>query len=161
MMRAMVEDGMDSLVARFAAHAATLEVSARVEGSPLLECVSDDLILHLFERTGPYVAPRGPARVIVQPETASLTRLEPGAEAPERRVEVVAVSVVHVQGIVTVRDDPFVVVDAGIPLVVSVDEVPDDVREGDAVRFKSRAPLHGFVLPPERKVPELAPDDQV
>ncbi len=162
MMLAMVEDGMDSLVARFAAHAATVEVSARVEGSPLLECVTDDLILHVFERTGPSLAPRGPARVIVQPETASLTRLEPGPEAPERRIEVVALSVVHVQGIVTVRDDPFVVVDAGIHLVVSVDEVPDGVRVGDAVRFQSRAPLHGFVLPPERKTaPALAPDEQV
>ena len=162
MMLAMVEDGMDSLVARFAAHAATVEVSARVEGSPLLECVTDDLILHVFERTGPYLAARGPARVIIQPETASLTRLEHVPEATERQIEVVAVSEFHVQGTVTMRDDPFVVVDAGIPLVVSVDDVPADLRVGDAVRFQSRAPVHGFVLPPERQAaPTLTPDEQV
>ncbi len=153
---------MDSLVTRFAAHAATVEVSARVEGSPLLECVADDLILHVFERTGPYLAQRGPARVIIQPETASLARIEDGPAVPERRVEVVAVSLVHAQGTVTLREDPFVVVDAGIPLVVSADDVPDDLRVGDAVRFQSRAPVHGFVLPPARQAaPALTPDEQV
>jgi len=161
MMPGMVEDGVDALVARFRAHAADVVVTARVEGSPLLECLTEEVVLHLFERTGPYLVAGGPARVIVQPETATLTRLEADDPSPIRSLEVTAVSAIAASGVVRACDAPFVVVDAGLPLVVAVDTLPADLREGDRVRFQSRAPLHGFVLPPERRGGGLSPDEQV
>ena len=157
----MFEDGVDALVARFSAHAASVELASRVEGSPLLECLADGVVLHVFERTGPYLAALGPARVIVQPETATLTRLEVDDPAPERSIEVTAVSAVTACGVVRLREDPFVVVDAGLPLVVAVDELPDGVQAGDRVRFQSRPPLHGFVLPPQAGRVTVPTDDLV
>ncbi len=161
MMRGMVEDGVDALMTRFAGHAAVVEVGARVEGSPLLECVADEVVLHVLDRTGPYLAERGPARVIIQAETAALERVELVEGALERHVEVVAVSAIIASGVVLLREDPFVVVDAGLPFVVTADELPDDLALGERVRFESRAPIHGFVLPPERRRSEIAPDEQV
>ncbi len=157
----MIEDGVDALVSRFSVHAAAVELTARVEGSPLLECLTADLVLHVFERTGPYLVAGGPARVIVQPETETLTCLDGDDPAPLRSIEVTAVSMITASGIVRSCEAPFVVVDAGLPLVVAVDRWPAALHEGDRVRFQSRAPVHGFVLPPERRGAALATDDQV
>jgi hypothetical protein len=161
MMRRMFEDGVDALIARFSPHAAEVQLTARVEGSPLLECLADGVVLQVFERTGPYLVGLGRARVIVQPETATLTLLEEDDPAPERSVEVTAVSAIAVCGVIRLRDDPFVVVDAGLPLVVAVDELPDRAQAGQRVRFQSRSPLHGFVLAPEGRRPSIPTDDLV
>jgi hypothetical protein len=161
MMPGMIEDGVDTLVARFARHAANVRLAARVEGSPLLECLADTFVLHVFERTGPYLVAGGPARVILQPETDTLETMAEGDPAPVHALEVTAVSAIAVHGVVQVRDDPFVVVDGGVPLVVSVDRIPVGLRQGQRVRFQSRSPVHGFVLPPEARRAALSTDDLV
>ena len=161
MMRAMVEEGVDAFIARFKAYASDVQVAARYEGSPLLECFAGDLVVHLFERTNPYHAGTGRARVIIQPEAASCVRLEPDDPAPARSAESVALSALAVTGVVALRDDPFLVVDAGIRLVVAFDALPSEVAVGDRVRFQSRPPIHGFVLPPERGGGYVATDDMV
>lgn len=161
MMPDMIEDGVDALVARFAAYATTVEVASRVEGSPLLECLTDTTVLYLMERTGPYLAPRGVSRVIVQPDTALLVRVETDDPAPERHVEAQGAGRLVAGGLVVAIDPPFVVVDAGFPLVVAADVRPDDLATGDRVRFQSRAPVHGFVLPPVRDRVAIRTDDLV
>ena len=161
MMPDMIEDGVDAFIARFSAQAASVEVASRVEGSPLLECLTDDAVLYLLERTGPYAVSRGPARVVVQPETATLVRLDPGDPGPLRHVESLGVGVLVATGVVRSLEPPFVVVDAGMPLVVAADVVPDGLAVGDRVRFQSRAPVHGFVLPQERDRASVQTDDLV
>lgn len=159
MMPDMIEDGVDAFISRFAAQAASIEVASRIEGSPLLECLTDDAVLYLLERTGPYAVSRGRARVIVQPETATLVRLDPGDPGPLRHVESLGVGALVATGVVRSLEVPFVVVDAGIPLVVAADVTPQDLVVGDRVRFQSRAPVHGFALPPVRdRVPERTDD---
>lgn len=161
MMPGMIEDGVDALVARFAAHATTVEVASRVEGSPLLECLTDAAVLYLLERTGPYLAPRGTARVIVQPETSQLVRVEADDPAAARHVEALGAGRLVASGHVVAVEPPFVVVDAGIPLVVAVEALPDGLAVGERVRFQSRAPVHGFVLPATRDRAALRTDDLV
>lgn len=161
MMPGMVEDGVDALVARFRGDACEVRVSPRYEGSPLLECFAGDVVLHLFERTNPYHGGAGAARVIIQPEAERVDRLEPDDPSPLRSTESVAVSALLVSGVVERREDPFLVVDAGVRLVVSSDALPGELRVGDRVRFQSRAPIHGFVLAPERSGAAAATDDLV
>ena len=161
MMRGMVEEGVDAFIARFKAHACDVQLASRYEGSPLLECFAGDLVLYLFERTNPYHAASGRARVIVHPEAASCTRLDADDPAPARTVESVGASALSVSGVVDVREDPFLIVDAGVRLVVAVDALPAELAVGDRVRFESRAPVHGFVLPPERGGAHVATDDLV
>ncbi len=157
----MIEDGVDALVARFTAHATNVEVASRVEGSPLLECLTDAAVLYLLERTGPYLAPRGVARVIVQPDTQQLVRVASDDPAPPRHVEALGAGRLVASGLVIAIDPPFVVVDAGIPLVVAVEALPEDLATGERVRFQSRAPVHGFVLPPTRDRGVVRTDDLV
>jgi hypothetical protein len=161
MMPDMIEDGVDAFISRFAAQAASVEVASRVEGSPLLECLTDDAVVYLLERTGPYAVTRGRARVVVQPETAALVRLDPTDPGPLRHLESLGGGVLVASGLVRSLDAPFVVVDAGVPLVVAADVEPHDLAVGDRVRFQSRAPVHGFVLPPERDRLAVRTDDLV
>jgi len=161
MMPTMIEDGVDALVTRFKAHATDVEVVARFEGSPLLECLAGDIVLQLFERTGPYLARSGSVRVIVQPEAATWERLPSDDPAPVRSLEVVGVSAIHASGVVVRRDDPFLVIDAGIALVVACASLDAEVTSGDRVRFESRSPIHGFVLPQSRTGAQIATDDLV
>lgn len=160
-MRTVIEEGVDALVARFKGHAADVEFTARVEGSPLLECLAGDVVLQLFERTGPYLARTGRGRVIVQAEAARCDRVAADDPGPRRSLEVTSVSGVKASGVVVRRDPPFLVVDAGVPLVVAFDALPDDVAVGDRVGFDSRAPVHGFVLPTTSSRVAVATDDLV
>lgn len=161
MMRGMVEEGVDALVARFKGEACDVELSPRYEGSPLLECFAGELVLHLFERTNPYHSGAGKARVIIQPEAERCERLEPDDPAPMHGAEPVALSALAVTGVIQRRDDPFLVVDAGIRLVVAVDVLTPELQVGDRVRFQTRAPVHGFVLAPDRGAGLVATDDLV
>jgi hypothetical protein len=144
MMPAVLEESVEAFVARFRRAAAQVVLSSHVEGSPLLECLVAGHALHLFERTGPYLARVGPASVIVHAECDAV---EPVTEEGAPRIEVVGVSSVVCEGIVLERDDPFLVVDVGAPIVVGVSAPLGAVAVGDRVRFASRPPLHGFVLP--------------
>jgi hypothetical protein len=159
MMPAVLEDSVEAFIARFQAAAADVTLSSHVEGSPLLECIVAGHALHLFERTGPYLARLGPARVILNAECDALERVD--EEGGEARIDIVGVSAIDVTGTVLRRDDPFVVVDAGAPIVVGVTAALDGVEPGDRVRFVSRPPLHGFVLPRPTARERANLDDQV
>lgn len=211
----MLEDSVDSFVARWRRYAADVELFPRHEGSPLLECRAGTALVQLFERTGPYLWRPGAARVIIHPIADTLEVLTeplvPGAgtaggaprpgppatmgpstpgtaattgpstpgppattgtstpgtaavplvtapgEATRTQqiapsLEVEGVSRLRATGRVTERDGNVVVVDAGVPLVVGViDEMPAAVVAGAWVRFRNRAPTHGFVLDDDRR----------
>lgn len=159
----MVEESPETFVARWRPFAARAHLFSRSEGSPLLEIRLAGAVLQVFERTGPYLAPPGPARVIVNPSAERIERADPGAEGDGRRIEPLGISRARVHGTVLEREGEMLVVDAGAPLVVvSLEELPDDIAGGDAVRFETIAPIHGFVLPPDpRRDGALSTDDLV
>jgi hypothetical protein len=163
MMHTVFEESVEGFVTRFQASAAEVTLAGRLEGSPLLECLVDGVAVHVFERTGPYLASSGPARVILNLECDALERLEVEPGARTNRIEVVGVSALAVDGVVRACDEPFLVVDAGTTLVVGVTGAFPAVGIGDRVRFVSRAPVHGFVLPRTAARPSAgtARDDQV
>jgi hypothetical protein len=143
----MFEESVESFVAAWRAHAAPVELFSGVEGTPLLECMAAGKVFHLFERTAPYSAPVGPARVIIHPVTEALEPL-PSAQ---RSLEVLGISRLRARGQLVHWRPPFAVVDVGVPLVVGLfNALPAGMPLGEYVRFDSQAPVHGFVLPTER-----------
>lgn len=158
MMRGVLEDSVEGFVLRFRSAAADVALGGHVEGSPLLECVVGGVAIDVFERTGPYLARSGAARVILHVECEGVERLAPDAPV---RLEVTGVSALRVDAAVVSADEPFLVLDAGFPLVVGVTGAFPEVRAGDVVRVEARAPVHGFVLPrPTARAPASL-DDQV
>lgn len=77
----MLEDSVDSFVARWRRYAADVELFPRHEGSPLLECRAGTALLQLFERTGPYLWRPGAARVIIHPVADTIDVLTEPPEA--------------------------------------------------------------------------------
>jgi hypothetical protein len=143
----MLEESVESFVATWRAHAACVELFSGVEGTPLLECMAAGRVFHLFERTAPYTAPVGPARVIIHPVTEALEPL-PSAQ---RSLEVVGISRLRARGQLVHWRPPFAVVDVGVPLVVGLfTGMLAEMSVGQYVAFDSQAPVHGFVLPLER-----------
>lgn len=148
-MLTMIEESVESFLLRYRPYAALVEVLPHLEGSPLLECVVGTSVLHLLERTGPYLAKPGRAKVVLN---ATAERLEP-AEAPGKKLEVTGLSRLRVAGLVLEREEDSLIVDAGVPLVVNVfGALPLEFAVGDWIRFESVPPLHGFVVPAEARV---------
>lgn len=142
----MVEESPETFITRWRHHAAEVELFAHTEGSPMLECRAGDAIIQVFERTGPYLARPGPARVIVNPVVESVAVVH-DASAPPRHVESVGVSRLKVTGRVLEREGRVLALDAGVPLVVSsLSELPLDAVVGATVDVSSVAPVHAFVL---------------
>ena len=132
-------------------------VFPNTEGSPLLECQAGDVILSLLERTGPYTTLPGRASAIINVTAGEVAP----SEYPVRRLEVPSVSQVVVSGLVLSREDQFLVIDAGIPLVVGVQgSVPESVSAGDWVTFEGIPPIHGFIVSGDRRRPVVAGDDR-
>lgn len=145
----MIEDGPDAFLQRWRRYAADAVLFARPEGSPLLEAEVDGAVLQVLERTNPYLAVPGPARLLVNPTVTALQR----AETSEPALSVPSRGGLEGAGVVLAREGRVVVVDAGAPLVLACDPAPDeaDAVVGAWVRFEARPPIHGFVLPPERR----------
>lgn len=148
----MVEESPESFISRWRAYAADVELFAHTEGSPLLECRAGGTVLQLFERTGPYLSRPGPAKVIINPGTSGL---EPVVDANGAvRFESNGLGNITAVGRVVAREGSVVVIDAGVPLVVSV--IKDDRRSAEAVvaeaddrglvKLVSDGPVHGFVV---------------
>lgn len=153
----MFEDSPEAFVARFRTFAASVEMFSHLEGSPLIECRAGDVIFQVFERTGPYLSIPGRQRVIVNPTTEQLETRPPGTH----HLEATGLGRIRAQGVVLAREATFAVVDAGIPLVVSVHGgVGDEIASGGWVAFDSEAPVHAFVLPTSRNDRELADSDE-
>lgn len=143
----MFEESPEAFISHWRSHAADVNVFSRVEGDPLLEFAVAGVILHALERTGPYLAAPGPARIIINPVTETVELLKGETE----RIEVTGTSRGRISGRVTHRDDPFLVVEAGAPLVVAVlGSLPAEIREGSHVTFEIQPPVHAFVLPRQR-----------
>ena len=156
----MIEESVEGFVARWRTHPVRATAFARAEGSPLLELGIGDAVVQTLERTGPYLAPTGSVRVVLHAMTQAF---DPAAEG-ERRLESPGLGRVELAGVVVERDGPLVVVDAGYPVVVGLDD-PTGAAEppsvGAWVRCVSLAPVHAFVLPPERPRVAGVPTDEL
>lgn len=156
----MIEDSVEGFVARWRTRAVRATAFARAEGSPLLELAIGDAVVQTLERTGPYLAPTGPVRVVLH---AMTQRFDPAAE-DERRLESSGLGRLEVAGVVVERDGALVVVDAGPAVVVGLDDpageaVPPGV--GAWVSCVSLAPVHAFVVPPDRASASGVPTDEL
>lgn len=141
----MVEESPEAFISKWRNHAAEVELFAHTEGSPMLECRAGDVILQLFERTGPYQSRPGTALVIINPVVGDLAVLEAVGEAPH--VETLGVSRLRATGTIVERDGRSLVVHAGLPLVVSsLERLPEAARVGATVTLTSIAPVHAFVV---------------
>lgn len=141
----MVEESPESFISKWRRHAAQVELFAHTEGSPMLECRAGDVIMQLFERTGPYQSRPGTALVIINPVIEELTVL--GEQLEEPHVESLGVSRIRLTGVIIERDGRNLVVQAGLPLVVSsLDRLPEAARVGASVNITSIAPVHAFVV---------------
>ncbi len=146
----MIEESLEGFIARWRQHAATVELFPHTEGCPLLECRAGEAVIQLFERTGPYLAHPGPAKVIVHPVADELTVQEPGATLS--KLESLGISRLTASGEVLDRDGAVLVVEAaGGPLVVATLAGPQvEITVGSYVTFTSQAPVHGFVISSQR-----------
>lgn len=140
----MFEDSVETFIVRWRPFTTDVRVFGRVEGSPLLEVDVAGTILQVLERTGPYRAHPGKARMILN---FTADRLEV-ANAGRKQIEVSGISKARVTGVVLLREENMVVVDGGVPVVVGVHEPLDDhVAAGDVVAFEGLPPIHGFLVP--------------
>jgi hypothetical protein len=137
-----MEESVEAFIQQFKPYAANVEVLPKTEGSPLLEVVANQKVLHLLERTAPYQSKPGKARVIVNPVAESLQR----SSEPLKNISVPSLSHMRAQGVVLELFPSVVIVDAGLPLVVSLLGQKTDLTLGDYVSFDSLSPIHGFVI---------------
>jgi len=141
----MIEESPEAFISRWRQYAADVEMFAHTEGSPLLECRVGGAVLQLFERTGPYLSRPGPTSMIVNPTTNQLEPLD--AENARPHVESNGLGKMLAIGRVLAIDGKLAVIDAGVPLVVSLDDNGHrKVAEGDMVRVTSDGPIHAFVV---------------
>lgn len=139
-----VEESPEAFVERWRSHAVDALLFPRPEGVPLVECQVGGTVIQVFDRTGPYLSRPGPARLIVNPTAHALV---PAGPADLPRLEPVGLSRLAAVGTVSRREGQVVVVDAGVPLVVTVSEpLPEGIAVGALVAFESEAPVHGFVV---------------
>ncbi|HEX7004502.1 MAG TPA: hypothetical protein VF168_09990 [Trueperaceae bacterium] len=144
----MFEESPDGFISRWRQHAAAARVFSRTEGLPLLEVEAGGAILQVLERTGPYLAQPGEANVIINP-TARTVELHGSGKMS---VEVAGIGRMSACGQIIYRDDPFLVVDVGAPVVLGVIEpLPDGAVAGAWVSFESIPPIHGFVVPTQKR----------
>lgn len=156
----MIEDSVEGFVARWRTHAVRAVAFARVEGSPLLELGIGNAVLQTLERTGPYLAPTGPVRVVLHAMTQGF---DPAAVG-ERRLEGSGLGRLEVAGTVVERDGALIVIDAGYPVVVGLDDPAEEAvvpGVGAWVSCVSLAPVHAFVLPSERSSVAGVPTDEL
>lgn len=140
-----LESSERDFAARFAPYAAHGLIYPQPEGSPLLEFVAGGRVLYLFDRSGPYAAQPGPARVVVHGV------LQPGSverASPERgeTLSVQGVSALEGCGQITHVLGRAWVVRARLPLVLAAFEELPEVSAGQWVTFRTLAPLHGFIV---------------
>ena len=144
----MFEESPDGFISRWRTHAARARVFSRTEGLPLLEVEAGGAILQVLERTGPYLASPGEAQVIINPTAVSVQVHSNG----KRSVEVAGIGQMRGCGQVTLRDDPFLVLDVGAPVVLGVvEELPAEAVPGAWVSFEAIPPIHGFVVPEPKR----------
>jgi hypothetical protein len=143
-----MEDSVEGFMSQYKPYAAMVEVLPKTEGSPLLEVVANQRVLHLLERTAPYTGKPGQGQVIVNPMAQTLIK---SSEAV-KNLAVPALGKLRAQGIVLEVFPDTAIIDAGVPLVVSlVEKFPETIALGDYVSFESLSPIHGFVVQKEEQ----------
>jgi hypothetical protein len=143
-----MEESVEGFIAQYKPYAAPVEVLSKTEGSPLLEIVVNQRVLHLLERTAPYQSRPGKAQIILNPMTNALGK----ASENLKTITVLGVSKMHVQGVVLELHSQTAIIDAGVPLVVTLlENIAPDIALGDYIQFDSLRPIHGFVLPKEEQ----------
>ncbi len=154
----MFEESVEGFIARWRGYANLAKLYSHIEGSPLLECSIEGHILNVFERTNPYASLPGNIQLIVNPTAQQVHK----PKNSDKRLEVIGISQVHACGLVLVRNEQTIVIDAGFPLVVSVfDPLPDDVAAGDWLEFESLNPIHGFILPAAKRTSQTASEEDI
>ena len=143
----MLETSVEDFALRFEADAAVGQLYPQPEGSPLMEFVSGGRTLYLFDRTGPYTARPGDARVIVHGTFSRFSLLGSRPGDAESRLTVVGISGVEGSGKITRLASRFtVVVEARLPLVLSSFTPLPAMEVGDWLSFETQPPLHGFLV---------------
>ncbi len=143
----MFEESSEGFVSRWRQYAAPVSIFSRVEGSPLVECEVAGAIIQTMERTGPYLSVPGPAHAVINPTVRTVE----SSDQEARSLEATGVGSLRGSGQVISRDDPFLVVDVGAPLVLGVTEaIPEQLGPGAWVRFAADAPVHFFLVREER-----------
>ncbi len=143
MFTSAFEESVESFITQWRPYAADVTLFAHTEGSPLLECRAAGVIFSVMERTGPYSAETGPAKLILHLTTEQIE----GSDEPLRKLAVLGPSHLKAWGLVVLRQGRMVVVDAGAPLVVgSFAPLPDTLAAGDWVTLTGLPPVHGFLL---------------
>jgi hypothetical protein len=143
-----MEESVEGFISQFKPYAASVEVLPKTEGSPLLEIVVSHKVLHLLERTAPYGSKPGKAQIILNPMTNTLGK----STESIKTITVPGVSKMHVQGVVLELFPQTAIIDAGVPLVVTLlEDIPNDIALGDYIQFDSLRPVHGFVLQKEEQ----------
>jgi len=141
------EESVESFIIQWRPYAADVTLFAHTEGSPLLECHAAGTIFGVLERTGPYTAPSGPAKLILHLSTEQVVP----AERRKRKLEVLGPSRLKASGLILLRQQQMIVIDAGAPLVVgSFAPLPDTLAAGDWAEVVALPPVHGFVVPKTR-----------
>ena len=139
----MFEESVESFITQWRPYAADVTLFSHTEGSPLLECRAAGVIFSVLERTGPYSANIGPAKLILHLTTEYVEEAEAA-----RKITVPGPSQLKIWGLVVLRQGRMVVIDAGAPLVVgSFAPLPDTLAAGDWVTVTGLPPVHGFLLP--------------
>lgn len=139
----MFEESVESFTARWRKEAASAYIFPRVENDPLLELEAAGVIFHALERTGPYLPEVGPGHVIVHALAEDAQILD----APVSHVEVTGISRARISGRITQVNAPFLVVDAGFPVVTGILAEDFSKYQVDGfVAFDVLPPLQAFVL---------------
>ena len=148
-MSTVIEDSVESFITQFKPYAADLELLPGIEGASLVACIAKGKILHFLERTNPYLAHINRANIILNPSVKGVNEETSGP----KHFEPYTTSAVKAKGIVLERQLNALVIDAGIPFVVtSFEPIKEAIRSGDWISFESFAPIHGFILQPEKKL---------
>lgn len=157
----MFEESVEGFVQRWRAHVSAGTAFARFEGSPLLEVAFGDVVVQLFERTGPYLAPAGPVHLIVH-AVADSWSVADAEGAPQ--FEAVGPARLRVAGTVLEREGRLVVLDAGVRVVLGLEAgaVEGLPEVGGLLRCETLAPAQAFVVPrPAQRSPVASTDDLV
>ena len=145
----MIEESVESFILEYKPYAAAVEILPRVEGSPLLEFLVAGKVFGVLERTNPYAAHPGRAQLILNP---TATKLEPTSETSKSLTQSDPGHLKAV-GRVLARQPEAIILDAGVPLVVTLLEpLQADIDVGDWVELGADAPVHGFYVPTKRSV---------
>lgn len=147
-MHFVIEDSPESFIAQFKPYAAQVELLSRIEGSPMLECLVMGKVLHVLERTNPYASAAGTATILLNATSTDVT----ASSDTGKHFDMLPQGRLKAHGVVLLREVSSLIVDVGVPLVLSVvGSMPATVAAGDWVAFEALAPLHGFVVLPEKR----------